>query len=235
MAGRKLPALPSLSAKPELADVFYVVDVSDTSESPDGTSKQIDGTFLALLGGFQSKNNMAALAAPTVTDDSDSGYAVGSLWGFGNNIYKCTSASVGAAVWVEYSQSLSGNTTITPVITAGTGTCSDVTIYFYNVGGRVHFDFFARTFTIANGENNTNFTIDLTGTGFEPDSNFASTQDVFALGRTFVVTDSSGNTLESTAIGTVVGTKTFLISAGLTAVSVGEFSTSISGSGSYSI
>jgi len=114
MAGRKLPALPSLSAKPELADVFYVVDVSDTSESPDGTSKQIDGTFLSLLGGFQSKNNLAASGAPTVTDDSDSGYAVGSLWGFGNNIYKCTSASVGAAVWVEYSQSSSG--TYTPTL-----------------------------------------------------------------------------------------------------------------------
>jgi hypothetical protein len=179
MAGRKLPALPSLGGKPANDDKIYIVDVSDTSESPEGTSKQVDYEDLEIP--------------------------------------------------------VSGNTTITPVITAGTGSCTDVFIYFYRIGSQVHFDFFARTFVIANGESFTAFTIDLTGTGFEPDSNFASAQDVFALGRTSVVTDSSGNALESVAIGTVVGTKTFLISAGLTAVSVGDFSASISGSGSYSI
>ena len=40
MAGRKLPALPSLNEFPASDDIIYLVDVSDTSESPEGTSKQ---------------------------------------------------------------------------------------------------------------------------------------------------------------------------------------------------
>jgi hypothetical protein len=42
MAGRKLPQLPSLAEKPADDDIIYLVDVSDTSESPEGTSKQIE-------------------------------------------------------------------------------------------------------------------------------------------------------------------------------------------------
>jgi len=179
MAGRELPILPNLAEKPADGDLLYIVDVSDTSESPEGTSKQIIYENLEI---------------PT-----------------------------------------SGVSTITPVITAGTGSCTDVTIYFYNIQGRVHFDFFARTFTIANGETATDFTIDLTGTGFEPSSNFASTQDVFAGGRTSVITDSGGNNLESVTIQTVTSSKKLAITAGLTSASSGDFSSSISGSGSYSI
>lgn len=49
------------------------------------------------------KNNLGASAAPTVNDDSGSGYAVGSRWIDTTNDkeYVCLDASAGAAVWTE--------------------------------------------------------------------------------------------------------------------------------------
>ena len=49
------------------------------------------------------KHNLAASAAPGVDDDSTDGYGVGSRWldTTGEKEYVCTSASIGAAVWVE--------------------------------------------------------------------------------------------------------------------------------------
>lgn len=234
MAGRKLPALPSLAAKPELSDEYYLVDVSDTSESPQGTSKKIEGTFLAKLGGFESVNNLQASAAPTVTDDSSLGYSVGSLWGFGDNLYKCTDATVGAAVWVIYSSSDSGISTITPVVTVGTGSATDFTISFIRVGNRVHFEFYCRTFTIVVGESTTAVTIDLTGTGFEPATDFAVLNDVFGIART---SNLSGGAVELSSAGVEAALpKKLSIGAALTANAVGvDFSSSITGSGSYSI
>ena len=47
--------------------------------------------------------NLVAVADPIVTDDSGSGYAVGSLWvnTATGNVFVCVDASVGAAVWVK--------------------------------------------------------------------------------------------------------------------------------------
>ncbi|MEL6277961.1 MAG: hypothetical protein AAFR28_03645 [Pseudomonadota bacterium] len=52
------------------------------------------------LGG---RANLAATAAPTVTDDSGSGYGIGSMWVdvTGDVIYFCVDASAGAAVWQQ--------------------------------------------------------------------------------------------------------------------------------------
>lgn len=52
MAGRKLPVLPTLADFPETGDILYVVDVSDTSESPQGTSKQMQRGTLLDVGAF---------------------------------------------------------------------------------------------------------------------------------------------------------------------------------------
>jgi hypothetical protein len=60
MAGRKLPALPSLNEFPASDDIVYLVDVSDTSESPDGTSKQNE---------FGKIAQVDKTFAPTVTDE----------------------------------------------------------------------------------------------------------------------------------------------------------------------
>jgi hypothetical protein len=42
MAGRKLTVLPALGEFPAADDLLYIVDVSDTSESPQGTSKAVE-------------------------------------------------------------------------------------------------------------------------------------------------------------------------------------------------
>ena len=54
------------------------------------------------------KSNLAASAAPAVTDDSNAGYSVGSIWidTTGDKVYGCVDASVGAAVWKDLSASL---------------------------------------------------------------------------------------------------------------------------------
>lgn len=46
-------------------------------------------------------NNLAASVDPTVNDDANDGYSVGSCWvnTSSGNVFKCTDASVGAAVW----------------------------------------------------------------------------------------------------------------------------------------
>lgn len=62
------------------------------------------------------KDNLAAVTAPGVTDDSAAGYEVGSTWldTSGGNFYVCKSAAEGAAVWMATVQS--------PVSPAGIGT-----------------------------------------------------------------------------------------------------------------
>lgn len=46
-------------------------------------------------------NNLAATADPGATDDSSKGYEPGSIWLHGSNIFICTSATAGAAVWEQ--------------------------------------------------------------------------------------------------------------------------------------
>lgn len=49
------------------------------------------------------QNNYSATVAPTVNDDSDDGYTVGSRWvdTVADEAYLCVDATVGAAVWIE--------------------------------------------------------------------------------------------------------------------------------------
>lgn len=59
------------------------------------------------------KTNMNASVAPTVNEDSADGYAVGSRWfdTTADKEYVCLAATVGAAVWIETTQSGGGVTT----------------------------------------------------------------------------------------------------------------------------
>jgi hypothetical protein len=49
------------------------------------------------------KNNYGGLVAPTITDDSSSGYSEGSLWvdTVADEAHRCVDDSVGAAVWLN--------------------------------------------------------------------------------------------------------------------------------------
>jgi len=50
MAGRKLTVLPALGEFPAADDLMYVVDVSDTSESSQGTSKAVEFSDIIQAG-----------------------------------------------------------------------------------------------------------------------------------------------------------------------------------------
>jgi hypothetical protein len=69
MAGRKLPQLPSLAEKPADDDIIYLVDVSDTSESPEGTSKQIEYADLGVP-------TTDTTFAPTITDEVNGTFTI---------------------------------------------------------------------------------------------------------------------------------------------------------------
>jgi hypothetical protein len=229
--GKKIPSLTQAGTLDGTEELEGVKDSATVKMTTAQIAGLINGNGPE---GFAPINNLNAGAAPTATDDSSDGYSVGSLWGFGDNIYKCTDATEGAAVWVVYSQGLSGTATITPVVTVGTGSATDFTIYFYRIGNLVHFDFYCRTFTIVIGEGSTTVTVDLTGTGFEPSSDFSGTGDVFGISRPANVVDGA-NEMSSSSIESDVPKK-IKIDVSLTANASGDdFSTSVSGSGSYSI
>jgi hypothetical protein len=60
---------------------------------------------------FAGKNNLAAVIAPAVGNDSSQGYEVGSQWldAVAKKEYVCVDASVGAAIWTETTQSGGGS------------------------------------------------------------------------------------------------------------------------------
>lgn len=74
------------------------------SINADGWAKiTCDGDEWWALSGNNILNNLSATVAPTVNDDADDGYAVGSKWYDTTNdeAYTCLDATVGAAVWVQ--------------------------------------------------------------------------------------------------------------------------------------
>lgn len=80
------------------------VDVGNVSASTVRTLTMPDADVIL------HKNNLSASDAPTVNDDIDLGYTVGSIWidTTDNDIYQCTNNSDGAAVW----QAIGGRATI---------------------------------------------------------------------------------------------------------------------------
>ncbi|MFO8006887.1 MAG: hypothetical protein R6V05_04035, partial [Candidatus Brocadiia bacterium] len=88
----------------------------DTSGST-GVPRVDAGTWSVVL------DNLGASAAPTVNDDSSSGYSVSSRWydEWADRAYVCLDASVGAAVWIEITQTATlGLADLTDVGSAGT-------------------------------------------------------------------------------------------------------------------
>ena len=62
-----------------------------------------DGVNWKTLTNNDAKNNLIATTAPTINDDSDGGYGVGSRWldTTADEAYVCLDATVGAAVWLN--------------------------------------------------------------------------------------------------------------------------------------
>lgn len=64
-----------------------------------------------IINSIVPQSNLSASSAPTVNDDSDDGYGVGSEWidEVADKGYLCLDATVGAAVWKETTQSGGGD------------------------------------------------------------------------------------------------------------------------------
>lgn len=79
-------------------------DLSTLTIPPDSWSMiYCDGDEWYSFNSLSVLNNLSATTAPTVNDDSDDGYSVGSLWidTTADEAYRCADASAGAAVWLN--------------------------------------------------------------------------------------------------------------------------------------
>jgi hypothetical protein len=107
MAGIKITDLGILTA-PESADLLYIVDVSDTSQSPQGTSKKIKVENLGISGTW----------TPTISDFND---AIGNAnidfarYSRTGNIVTCT---IQGSVEVDFSVNTNGQFDIDLPITS---------------------------------------------------------------------------------------------------------------------
>jgi hypothetical protein len=100
MSAEKLTQRAFLAAAIALNDLLHIVDVSDTSQSPQGSSYKMTAQQLA---GFMRLAGMGnwKTTAPTVNDDSTQGYVNGAFW-FDENaqkFYILNDNSAGAADW----------------------------------------------------------------------------------------------------------------------------------------
>ena len=67
------------------------------------TALRVAQAIAALAGGGGLQNNLAASVAPTSTDDTASGFSVGSLWidTVNDEAYRCVNATNSAAIWIK--------------------------------------------------------------------------------------------------------------------------------------
>lgn len=106
MIRRYLTVLFALAAFFALADREPVM--KDNSTSPATVSADVNMTGTFQVGGttvVTALNKFDATVAPTVNEDSDDGYGVGSIWidVTADDSYICEDATVGAAIWVDFS------------------------------------------------------------------------------------------------------------------------------------
>lgn len=106
VTGNVVSADPKANGGLVIDTAQLAVDLSATAMTgvPDGFVTGNGSTLSAI------KYNHVATTAPTASDDSSAGYAVGSRWIDTTNDleYVCVDASVGAAVWVETTQQAAG-------------------------------------------------------------------------------------------------------------------------------
>lgn len=93
----------ALAAQNEASEISYSntasgLTATDTQSAIDEVETRVDE-----LENRELTNKVDATVAPAVTDDSDAGYEVGSLWvdTVADEAYRCADATVGAAVWVN--------------------------------------------------------------------------------------------------------------------------------------
>jgi hypothetical protein len=126
ITGADIKAAPLNDEFNKLRDAFS--NDSAKSHAHDGSignstkinlATSVSGYLPVAHGGMGGISNFTANSNPTTADDTDSGYAIGSSWinTATNQMFICTSASSGSAVWREKHLSFSSAITL-PAITA---------------------------------------------------------------------------------------------------------------------
>lgn len=141
--GANITAPPLNSEFNQLQAAF----AASTGHSHDGTTgnsppinlaTSVSGYLPAANGGSGGLNNLTATTNPTITNDSGSGYAVGSVWvnTSTDEMFVCTDATAGAAIWQKavfiYSSAISPAATNT--VDIGTSSLKFKDIYIDGTG-----------------------------------------------------------------------------------------------------
>lgn len=125
MADTKLTALTELAATPASGDLAYIVDVSDTTDGSNGTSKKITRTNLigglAASGANSDITSLTGLTTALTVAQGGSGVATltGILKGNGTSAFTAVTAPSGAIVGDTDTQTLSGKTLTAPKFATG--------------------------------------------------------------------------------------------------------------------
>jgi hypothetical protein len=103
MSAKKLTQRALLAAAIALQDLMHIVDVSDTSKSPQGSSYKMTAQQLSNFMKLAGMGNWKSVA-PTVNDDSTQGYVNGAFWfdEDAQRLYILNDNSAGAADWVLF-------------------------------------------------------------------------------------------------------------------------------------
>lgn len=88
---------------------------------------------------FLSLINVAGAGAPDADNDNTEGYSIGSVWYNGNDIYDCTDATTGAAVWTLRSSTLPSQRIVNTASPTAILT-SDGTILFDSAAATISID-----------------------------------------------------------------------------------------------
>lgn len=141
--GANITAPPLNSEFNQLQAAF----AASTGHSHDGTTgnsppinlaTSVSGYLPAANGGSGGLNNLTATTNPTITNDSGSGYAVGSVWvnTSTDEMFVCTDATAGAAIWQKavfiYSSAISP--AVTNTVDIGTSSLKFKDIYIDGTG-----------------------------------------------------------------------------------------------------
>jgi hypothetical protein len=198
--GANITAPPLNSEFNQLQAAF----AASTGHSHDGTTgnsppinlaTSVSGYLPAANGGSGGLNNLTAPNDPTITNDSGSGYAVGSVWinTSTDEMFVCTDATAGAAIWQKavfiYSSAISPAATNT--VDIGTSSLKFKDIY---IDGTGYIDALSVSTTSS-------------FTGTVTTGNISQTSGT----ATFATVDVNGGAIDATTIGattasTIVGT-----------------------------
>jgi hypothetical protein len=108
MAKVKITALDPMISIDAATDQLALVDISDVSSAPTGTTKRATLAAAVQAGldeiGGLVQHNFAATVDPTATDDADAGYVAGSLYynTTSGELFVCDDATPGAANWQSF-------------------------------------------------------------------------------------------------------------------------------------